>query len=97
MLFGGKPYWANSFFPAPVCKGAKNICFFLSRFITKFTALLQKLQTPSNNITGSSFIDRTKLKQMMPPSRNLLTMPLNVFQYTYRHSYFQPFHNYAFL
>jgi hypothetical protein len=32
--------------------GAKNMLAFLFRLMVKLTALLQKLQTPSNNMMG---------------------------------------------
>jgi len=59
----GNWYCCSNCCPVADCSVAKWIFFCLSLFSTKFTALLQKLQTPSNNITGCSFIT-TKLKQM---------------------------------
>ena len=46
------PYFLRRAWPASLCNGANRIVPFLSLFSTKLTMLLQKLQTPSNNITG---------------------------------------------
>lgn len=57
--FCGSPYCCNNFCPAPDCNGANLNTAFLSCCITSFTTPLQRLQTPSNNITGCSMLKIT--------------------------------------
>ncbi len=54
-------YFFNTALPASDCMGVKKILDLEFLLITKFTALLQKLQIPSNSIMGGWFKCNKKL------------------------------------